>query len=857
MPAAEIGSAALGRASCDRWRMTRRATGARTPQGDTVELSDSRPGGIRDRVERGFEAWGRFACRRPRAIVAAMLVVSALLFVRLPTLETDTSTDSFLHPNDPIRVAYDQFRRDFGRDERITVAIEAPDLFAPEFLERLRAFHRDLEREVPHVEDMTSLVNARDTRGEGDELIVEDLLERWPETPAQRARVRERALANPLYRNTLISRDRRVTAVSIQLVTYAGGDAADELGGFDDEAAAEPEMFLSEADIYESIRVAREVVRRHEAEGFRLRMAGGPVMAERLNVRMQEDMGRFTLLCLAAIALFLFVLFRRVAAVVLPLLVVGLSMLATLGVMALLGAKLSVATQILPSFLLAVGVCDAVHILSVYYQRLEAGDGVEQALPFTLGHSGLAILMTSLTTAGGLASFAIGELKPVAELGIYAPFGVMFAFVYTVLLLPALLALIPTRPRRRSHRAGRVLTAVLQRLGDFAATHPGGVVSVTVALLVVCALGISFLRFSHDPIRWLPEGEDFREATLFMNKRLDGVNVVEVLVDTGRENGVHEPEFLDRLEAVRRETARIHQGEWHIGKSLSVVDVVKEIHQALNENRPEFHAVPRERALVAQELLLFENAGADDLEDVVDPTFRTARVTLRVPWLDAMVYPALLDDLRSRLERVLGDAATLEITGLVPVLSQTFRAMLSSMVRSYLLALLIIAPLMVLLIGQLRRGLLSTLPNLAPVIAVLGYMGWAGIYVDGLTMMVGAIVIGLAVDDTIHFMHNFRRYLDQTGDPREAIHRTLATTGRALLVTSLVLAGGFFTFAGAYVKSVQVFGLLSGAAVLVAFLSNVVLAPSLMVLATGRRTRRESPAGAPDSGHSVQGAFGR
>ncbi len=820
-------------------------------------MSDSRPGGIRDRIERGFEAWGRAACRHPRATVTAMLVVSALLAVRLPTLETDTSTDSFLHPDDPIRVAYDAFRRDFGRDERITVAIEAPDLFAPAFLERLRAFHEDLEREVPHVEDMTSLVNARDTRGEGDELIVEDLMERWPETPAQRAAVRERALGNPLYRNTLISRDERVTTVSIQLVTYADAGDLDELGGFGDEAPSAPAVFLPEADIYESIRAAREVVRRHDAEGFRLRMAGGPVMAERLNVRMQEDMGRFTLCCLAAIALFLFLLFRRVAAVLLPLLVVGLSMLATLGVMALLGAKLTVATQILPSFLLAVGVCDAVHILSIYYQRLEAGDTVEEAVPFTLGHSGLAILMTSLTTAGGLASFAIGELRPVAELGIYAPFGVLFALVYTVVLLPALLVLVPSRPPRRPARVGRALTAVLQHLGDFAARHPGGVVSVTLALLAVSALGITFLRFSHDPIQWLPEGEPFREATLFMNERLDGVNVVEVLVDTGRENGVHEPALLDRLEAVRLETARIHQGEWHIGKSLSVVDVVKEIHQALNENRPAFHAVPRQRELVAQELLLFENAGTDDLEDVADPTFRTARVTLRVPWLDAMVYPALLDDLRGRLQRVLGDGVTLEITGLVPVLSQTFRAMLSSMVRSYLLALLVIAPLMVLLIGHLKRGLLSALPNLAPVIVVLGTMGWTGLPVDGLTMMVGAIVIGLAVDDTIHFMHNFRRYHDQTGDARLAIHHTLATTGRALLVTSLVLAGGFFTFAGAYMKSVQVFGLLSGTAVLVAFLANVVLAPSLMVLATRRGAGRKAPSEALDAGHSVQGAFGR
>ena len=137
------------------------------------------------------------------------------------------------------------------------------------------------------------------------------------------------------------------------------------------------------------------------------------------------------------------------------------------------------------------------------------------------------------------------------------------------------------------------------------------------------------------------------------------------------------------------------------------------------------------------------------------------------------------------------------------------------------------------------------IPNLAPVVVVLGYMGWSSLPVDGLTMMVGAIVIGLAVDDTIHFMHNFRRYYERGGDARAAIRLTLQTTGRALLVTSLVLAAGFFTYVGAYMTNVRLFGLLAGGAVLVAFVSNVVLSSALMVLAT-----RASP-------RSARSRFGR
>jgi predicted RND superfamily exporter protein len=804
---------------------------------------------VRARMEAVFETWGHRAFRHRWPLLLGTFLVSALVIAQLPRLTVNNSTDEFLRPRDPIRVVYDDFRRRFGRDERITLAIETDEVFDLDFLSRLGALHEELEEGIPHVDEITSLVNARLTRGEGDELVVEELMEDTPEGPEGLALLRERVLSNPLYENIFVSTDHRVATIALRLDAFASGggglDAFEDLAGFDEApsaAASAPVEFLSEEDSSEAVRTVREIVGRYQSPDFRIHMAGGPVITETMNAVTARDSISCLMLSLLVIGSLLFLLFRRLAAVVLPLLVVVLSMLCTLGIMAAVKAPMSVATQILPAFLVAVGVCDGVHILAIFYRRLEETHDKEEALAFTLGHSGLAILMTSITTAGGLISFVAGDLKPVADLGIWAPVGVILALLYTVILLPALIAVIPMG-KARLHRAsprGDWVGRVLVGLGDFAAARPWGVVAAALVVLALSFAGTTRLSFSHDVMKWFPEDAPLRVATEFMNERLGGAMPMELVVESGRENGLYQPELLNRLEEVHRYLDGLERDDWSVSKTISLVDIVKETHQALNENRPDFYRIPQDRKLVAQELLLFENSGSDDLADFVDSQFSSARVTMRVPWMDAMFYPPIIVELKRGFRRILGADAAIEVTGLLPLLSRTFTATIESMTQSYVIALLVITPLMILLIGQFTRGLLSMIPNLTPVIMVLGYMGWTEIAIDGSNLMVGAIVIGLSVDDTIHFMHNFRRYYTQSGDARQAIHRTLQTTGRALLLTTLVLSAGFYVAATAYMTNMFTFGLLAGSAILIALLANLLLAPALMVLATRRERTRST-----------------
>ena len=793
-----------------------------------------------------FESFGHWVYKHPLLVLLVTLVPVVALISQVPKTTIDTSTEGFLHENDPILKQYNAFREQFGRDELILIALNPPEVFDFGFLEKLKALHEDLENEVPYIDDITSLINARMTRGTAGELIVEDLLEEWPKDAAALAEVKAWVLSNPIYRNLLISEDGRFTTVVIKTHSHSGveTDLTDILEGFDgfddsgetaQETSPETErQFLTDAENSEIVTAVQSVVERYRADDLPIYLAGSPVVTDVLKKSMQSDMLRFIRLAILAIGLLLLILFRRISGVVLPLLIVGLSLLATLGLMAWLGAPVKLPTMILPSFLLAVGVGDSVHVLAIFFYRLRHGDSKEDAIAYALGHSGLAIVMTSLTTAGGLLSFAPAELAPISDLGLFAPFGVMLALILTIVLLPALLALIPIRAKSPSQTSPQVafLDDLLARIGDFATSHPWGVIAGTVAVLAIAVWGGLQVRFSHHPLQWFPNDSTVRRATEKIDHELRGSISVEVLADAGAENGWYDPERLRRLDEVSRYIESLHNGDVFVGKTMSVAEMLKEINKALNENRPEFYTIPEDRELIAQEFLLFENSGSDDLEDVVDSQFSLARLTIKAPWVDATQYRPVLAQIEARLHEAFGDDVQITITGLMALLSRTIRAVMASMVKSYLIAFVVIAGLMVLMIGSVKIGLISMIPNLTPIVITLGVMGWFGLPLDAFTLLIGSIAIGLAVDDTIHFMHNFRRYYGESRDAKLAVHNTLQTSGRAMLFTSLVLSAGFFIFTLASMHNLFNFGLLTGLTILTALLADFLLAPALMTIVT-------------------------
>ncbi len=791
----------------------------------------------RDRLDRGFERWGRLIVRHRWPVLVLALLFLLRMASLLPQMRVENASESYLHGDDPASIRYEAFREQFGQDDHLLVTITPRDVFEPSFLEWLRDLHATLEEELPHVTEVNSLVNARRTRGEGDILVVEDLLADWPTTPEAFAELRARVLANPLYVDTLLSRDGRTTTITIEPDLYSVDDDGDPLAdlaaGFDADEESDGGNradHLGNAEKGEIVAALDTVLARSPRPQVDVLVSGGSVVERHLEAMMNADIRAYMGLSGIAILLFLFGLFRRISGMLLPSVVVVASLVSTLGTMVWLDIPFSLVLGMLPIFTMTVGVCTTVHVLVVAYREVGEGRSREEAVAGAFRHSGLAIGMASATTAAGLASFTTAELEPVRHLGVIAPFAVGYAFAFTMTLLPALIALLPLRAEVRGGR--RAAVPISERLlvwtGSMSVRHARFVLFGAVLASVFLFAGIARLHFAHQPVSWFPEDDPTRVAIETVDRVMRGSSNVEVVIDTGTENGLHEPEVLRRIEAAMEMAEELTVGPIFVGKALSLVDIVKESHEALNGGAPEARVIPGSRPVVSQELLLFENGGRDDLEKISDSQFRIARLSLRVPQSDAVVYQRFLAELELGLNATLGPL-DYEVTGRSTLAARAMSALITSMGKSYLFALVVITPLMMLMIGNLRLGLISMAPNLFPVIFVLGVMGWMGLPLDASNMVIGSLIIGLAVDDTIHFLQSFRREFEETEDVEVAVRRTMRVTGSALLFTSLVLSTGFLMMAlrGTLLNTIH-FGALSAAGISFAFLADVVVTPALI-----------------------------
>ena len=815
---------------------------------------------IKDRIELFFENLARTLYTHRLKTLFLLFSLVGLIFYGLPDLVVDTNTEELLKDSDPYKQVYNEFRAQFGQDRMIVIAISSDNIFSEPFFKKLKAFHNELKNRVPYVDEITSLINVRHTVGSKDRLIVEDLMEGWPdERRVDFQALKKQVLENPFYLNQIISTDGHTTAVVIKPEVYhtEAMDTLDVLDGFDDNTSFTPKprktekrQYLSEEQNEELVKAVEGIVDAYNGPDFSLAFTGAPVIMSVFNQYTMKDLKLCFGLSFAVIMIFLALMFRRISGVLLPQIIVNAASFSALSLMGWTGVSVKMTTTVLPAFLLAVGVADSVHILSIFYKQVDRGHNKKDAIAYAMGHSGLAVVLTTLTTAAALLSFATAELTAMGELGFFAAAGVLLALLYTIVMLPAMVALVPVKPKTpKKVKPENYLTLMdrfLNWTGRFSTRYPIPIIAVSLLAFAVSFYFIFDLRYSDYVLSYFPKSMRIRHDIEVINDRLNGALNIEIIIDTGRENGIYDPEILDRIERLTVDLERLDFPHITIGHVGSINDILKETHQALNENKPDFYRIPQDYNTIAQEFLLFENSGSDDLETIVDSQFSKTRVTVKIHWVDSVYVNQFVNYLNQYLGIMFRNRAETHITGMSALLARTISAALGSMTKSYILAFIVIAVMMVLLVGEVKTGLFSMIPNVLPILMTLGIMGAAKVPLDMTSLMIASIAMGLVVDDTVHFVYNFRKYYLKTGNAYAAVNITLSGVGRAMMVTSIVLSLGFVVTVFAHLSHTIRFGIFTAMAIMFALLADFLLAPALMIVITGshkksdhRRTRDE------------------
>jgi predicted RND superfamily exporter protein len=764
-------------------------------------------------------------------VLAACLLLLGACGYLASGIRFDNSFEAYFDPDDPAYAAYLQYRDDFGSDEVSYSLYEAPGFpdgpWDLDVMRKIAHLTAALEAEVPFVDEVISLVNTEFLDPIPDGIEIHELLEDFPESQAALLEIKRKVLAKPLYVGGLASADGRYAAVVIEM-EKSSIDPLDEIKldpeGGDDIANLYPQVTYHEIEA---------ILARPEYAGIEFHHTGDVPLNAIINEISTHESSLLGGICFVTIGFALFAFFRRPIGVVGPLAVVAFSILIALGLVGVLGWNLDLMFGMLPTLLIAVGVADAVHVISEFRAyHADLGDRRE-AVRRTMYLVGTPCLLTSLTTAAGFASMSIAPIVTLSRFAVYSAWGVVAAFILSVTLLVVFLTFGRKAVKREATAAeklrakgGRRFQDAMNAIARFDARHRRGILAVSGGIFLIAILGIAQLRVDSNFLNDLSEDVPIRDTTYLVDDVMGGTNSFVYLFDTGASDGIKSPAVMREIERLEGQAAA--QGDL-VKKTYSVVDILKDINQSFHDGAPAYHALPDTRELNAQYLLLYEMSGGDEIEKYVSGDFSRASLELRCRWSDSSLLEEMKEGLDAHLAAEPLVASTATVTGIGALWLQLTDYITQSQIRGFLLAFAAIAAMVCLLFRSFKIGLLAMIPNVSPALLALGGMGWLDIPLDYIRLLIAPVAIGVAVDDTIHLVTRYRHEFRRCGDYGEALAISLRDVGRALFITSVVLVVGFLSFQFSVMDSQIAFGALLAGTISVALIANFILMPALVM----------------------------
>ena len=729
--------------------------------------------------------------------------------------------DVYFDEDDREIILYNKFQETYGNEEFIIIAFKAKNIFTKKNIQIIRKLTEALKVEKG-VQRVFTITEAGESIGIGDTIKYKKIIPDQKLNKKILLDSRERALKNKNFVNFLISKDGTTTSLFIEI---------------------EPLPYKEKRALLQKIMKTSKQI---SGENIKLHYGGIPFAEVELNHLSKVDFLTFTPITFVLIFFIVLFMLKNITLSLLCQLNILFALFFSISFFVFCVESFNLVTNIMGAILLAISVADSIHLLSQYRDDLiKSGGDNRWAIKNATSHVWFPCLFTSLTTGIGFFSFIASSIRPPKILGIFTASGVMIAFILTITFLPACIVFFKKRIHIKqntkknldyNNRTPDQLTKILTKIGILTTKHYRYFIILFLIVITSSIFGIFMMKFETNTINYLPATNRIRSDIDFIEKNISGTIPYVLLIKAKSSDFDYtHPESLRLINKIQSDFMReIRQ----FSSSFSIANYFKEVNKAFNKGNPKFYKIPENR----RDILDFYEIGDTEIFDrLITPDYMETRISIQLKCETNEegynIYKYITDYLKSEL----GKNFSYEITGLSTLYVEMEEKLKESQLNSLSLAFIIIFFMMLIICRNLLLALLSMIPNIFPIALTLGFMGWFNIPMDVATVMIASITIGIAVDDTIHFIIWFRRNIDSGKDTKTAIVQTFEDVGKPITITTVVLFLAFFVLILGHITPTRIFGVLTAFSMIFALIGDLFFLPALIMLFKPKFKTKSSP----------------
>lgn len=736
-------------------------------------------------------------------VLLAMIVSLFIMGNAAMRLKVDPSIEPLFIKKSEEYKYYQAYREKYGSDQMIAVAMATDDLFTDENFRILKNVTKGIQS-FDRVERVISLANAQDIRHKFLGVKTELAFKEVEEGDKSVAQMKKRILANELYVSNIVSKDGRIG----NIVVYLKTDGDPSANG----------VFIQDLKKY---------LEDFERPGLKFYMAGAPVEQYEFIHLIHRDQMVFIPTITVILILVTFLIYRSFACMFLSMSIVFTTLVWTMGTIALLGQELNLMTSLLAPVIMIVAVLNATYLINLFFEIRPHHASLKECVLLTIQQLGLPCFLTHFTAVLGFSSLALSPIPAIQSFGLYAALGTFYAYIIEIVLTVLLLPILPYRPKKidafdESHFFNRVLIGFLENLE---ARWRWLILLVTGAVLVLSIFGIRKIEVDTNIVKQMKPSLPLAIATRFIDENLTGVYSLGFVMRRKDGETMVDPATLRRLD----EFKTYLEGEPGIAKVNSITTLVKKINEARAGDDDKYE-IPGKPELLKLYFKGMVKSGDPELWKMISEDLKEVRIEARMKAIGTTQGAALEDRIREYLDTNMSRYFEYKLTGNVVLLGKISKALVHEQSQSFGFAFASILTVIVLIFRSLRLGMLAAIPNLLPILAVYGFMGYVGIELSTATAMIASIVLGLVVDASIQFIYRFEKEFQHRFHYLQSLHHTYRNVGQSMVLSALILCLGFASSVFASFRITVHFGVLTSLTIFLALLCSLLVMPVFLVM---------------------------